>query len=225
MKLKYCFSFLLLLVLSISAHCQDSTFEYFITVNSNLYLPINNPNKGVYPILGYDKTTHPKLLIGGFGVGFTAIKSIKNKASLKLESNFSRYTYWDEPVIFIGGNNQPAGQLFVRSSDYTSALLALVQYSFTKHISLGTGIGTHALLFSRSKLKVDGNKNSSLSYLNRNYKSIVPVIPLELSLKSKNAMFNVRYEYALLNRLRGDLAQEKKDKYSVLIFEIGLRIK
>jgi hypothetical protein len=28
---------------------------------------MNNPDKGMYPILGYDKDTDSKILIGGFG--------------------------------------------------------------------------------------------------------------------------------------------------------------
>jgi hypothetical protein len=53
----------------------------------------------------------------------------------------------------------------------------------------------------------------------------VPVVPVEVALKSKKFLFSLCYEYGLLNRLKGDLQDYEKDKNALLVFEVGVRIK
>lgn len=50
-----------LFFVTLKSYSQVSGYEYFITVNGNLYVPVNNPEKGMYPILWYDKETDAKL--------------------------------------------------------------------------------------------------------------------------------------------------------------------
>ncbi len=224
MKAKILISVFVLLNSLINVYCQDSGYEYFITVNSNVYLPGNTSSKGTYPILWYDKTADPKLMVGGFGIGFSVLKPIKSKITLKGQANISRHAYWDESVGFRTITNQPMGDFSSVTSDYTLGLAGLVHYSLSKRISVGTGLGAQFLFLSRSRMQVP-NSNDELKYVNKYYKPVMPVVPLELSVKSKKVLFNIRYEYGLLNRLRGDLAKEQTERFCLLTFEIGFRIK
>ena len=130
---------LLLLLCASQAYSQAAEPTYFITVNGNLYLPVNTPTKGVYPILWYDNETSPKLLIGGFGVGVAGLKRITNKLGLKGEMNISKHTYWDE-AFYATDDYGSAGQFFLAgSADYALGLTATVHYYLGEKISLGTG--------------------------------------------------------------------------------------
>lgn len=224
MKTKIHLIIFLLHALTIASYSQDNTFEYFITVNTNLYLPINNSNKGMYPILWYDKANDPKIMVGGFGVGFTMLKSFKEKLNLKGQGNFSRHTYWDDPSILTTITNQPFASISPKTSDYTLGLAGLFHYALSKKISVGTGLGAQILFVSRSR-SVLLYADEPLNFVNNYYKPFMPVVPLELSFKSKRTLLNIRYEYGLLNRIRGDLAKEQTDRFGLLTFEIGFRIK
>jgi hypothetical protein len=228
MKKDFFFVFFLILILSLESYGQNSDVHYFITTSCNLYLPVNNPTKGVYPVLWYDKNTDPKVLIGGFGFGFAATKLIKEKLTFKGHVNIAKQTYWDESIIFRDPTNLPMGQSLSASSDYTVSLLTLVHYSLNKRISIGTGLAAQVLIVSLSRVPDINNSNPSGAesiVINKFYKPIMPLLPVELSLTIKKTMFNLRYEYGLLNRLKGDLAKQKKDSFSLLTFEIGFKIR
>ncbi|GEO02666.1 hypothetical protein AAE02nite_03300 [Adhaeribacter aerolatus] len=217
----FVFSFLLLATQAVG---QTAKYEYFITLNGNLYLPINNPEKGVYPILGYDKETDSKVLIGGMGVGLAAFKSVKNNLMLKGQANLSKHTYWDEPLYIVDDVGNPLNRLVAGSSDYAIGLTVSVNYFLTPKISVGTGLGTQILLVSLSRLpQVYDSKK--LVAVNNYYKRFVPVLPIELSYKSNKKLFNVRYEHGLLDRLKGDLQNVQDDKFGLLVFEVGFRIR
>ena len=212
-----------LLLLTIQAVGQTADYEYFVTVNGNLYLPVNTPEKGVYPILGYDKETDSKVLIGGMGLGFSAFKQIKNKFSLKGQANLSKHTYWDTPTWLVDDMGNPLNLFASGSSDYAIGLTASINYNLTRRLSVGTGLGGQILLISLSRLpQVYDSKK--LIAVNNYYKRFMPVLPVELSYKSDKKIFNIRYEYGLLNRLKGDLKSFKDDKFGMLFFEIGFRI-
>ncbi len=225
---KAIYIFFLLYITSLEVYSQDmntkSPIEYFIMVNCNVYVPINNPYKGVFPIVGYDKTVDPKVLIGGFGVGLTALKSFQNKLRIKGEFNVSKHNYWDETVGLRTISNQPMGDFVSSNADFTLEATTIFHYSLSKKLSIGTGLGAHVLLVSLSRFQYESQTADGSIYTNKYYKTVMPVIPLELSLKTKKMLFNIRYEYGMLNRLCGDLAKEKTDKYSVLNFEVGFKI-
>jgi len=223
MKLRNYYILLLLLFISFKSFSQTSATEYFITVNGNLYIPIKNPAKGIYPILWYDKETNPKLLIGGLGVGLSAFRPLENKVSLKGGVNISKHTYWDEPIQLVdaGGNNM---QLFVAgSSDLAVGITATAHYFLTEKISFGTGLGGQILLATLSRLAEFNDSRSSIG-VHHYYKRLMPTLPFEVSFKAKKTLFNIRYEYGLLNRYKKDIAAYKKDKFSLLSFEVGLKL-
>jgi hypothetical protein len=58
----------------------------------------------------------------------------------------------------------------------------------------------------------------------RYYKRMVPMLPVELSLKREKVLFNVRYEHGLLNRLKRPLADYQTDRFGLLTFEVGFRL-
>jgi hypothetical protein len=60
---------------------------------------------------------------------------------------------------------------------------------------------------------------------NNYYKRLMPMLPLELSLKFEKLFVNLRYEHGLLNRLKKDLSEYKEDKYGLLFFELGFCMK
>jgi hypothetical protein len=204
--------------------CQLANAEYYLTVNGNLYLPFKNPQKGIYPILGYDKGTDAKVLIGGWGAGIAACQPIKRKLNLKGEVNLSKHTYWDEPVTFSNESGSALGPFVAGSSDYAIGITATAQYFFTNKLAIGTGVGSQLLLVSLSRLPkiYDSEK---LIAVNRYYKPIMPTWPVELSYKLQKKLFNVRYEHGLVNRLKGDLKRVKNDRYGLLSFEVGFKIK
>ena len=223
MKVIYFLSFFLI-IHSARVYGQTLDYQYFITINGNLYLPSSSANKGVYPILWYDKGTDPKLLIGGFGFGLSVIKSLERKIGLKGQANISKHTYWDEPILLNTILAEPRGQFLAGSSDYTLGLAACVHYYLSKKISVGTGLGAHVLLVSLSRVPDIDNTPNGIA-VNRYYKPVMPVLPLELSMKLEKVLFNIRYEQGLLNRLNGALAKHKNDRYGLLSFEIGFKIK
>jgi hypothetical protein len=222
--MKLYFFVLSLLFLTTQAVGQTADYEYFISGNGNLYLPINNPEKGVYPILGYDKETDSKVLIGGMGVGFSAFKQVKNKVSLKGQANLSKHTYWDEPITFVDNSGNPLNQFVSGSSDYSLGLTATVNYSLTQRISVGTGLGGQILLISLSRLP-QINDSKKIIAVNNYYKPFMPVLPLELTYKSQKRMFNIRYERGLLNRIKGGLKNFKDDKFGLFVFEVGFKMR
>jgi hypothetical protein len=223
MKIKFSAVLLFLFLFAIKASCQMSGYEYFIAVNGNLYLPIGNSGKGMYPILGYDKEMDTKVLIGGLGLGISAFKPVKNKVSLKGQANISKHTYWDEPVYLHDENGTPAGVFQAGASDYSLGITAMAHYFFKERLSIGTGLGGQILFVSLSRTPDLHNPKESFM-VNRYNKPFIPVLPLEISYKSKRNLFNIRYEHGLLNRLKKGLQAYKKDKFGLFTFEVGFKI-
>lgn len=217
---------LILLALAAPAFGQQTGIRWFIAPNVNLYLPIGTPYKGVYPVLGYDKQTTPKVLVGGFGVGVSALKPYGEKLTLKGQANLSKHTYWDEPVVLTDENGSPVRDYLSASSDYTLGLTATGHYQFTDKFSAGTGLGGQAMLVSLTRLppnSITGPVEAQVATI-RSYKRLVPMLPVELSLKLEKVLFNVRYEHGLLNRLKRPLANYQTDRFGLLTFEVGFRL-
>ena len=221
MMIKVCL-LLSFVVLPLMIYCQSEPVEYFITGNSNLYVPVNSPQKGTYPVLGYDDELDPKFLIGGFGIGVTGWKPLGSRTSLKMNAGLARNVYWDEPHFLTENGMDGAGPVHVRSSDFTLGLSGVVHYHLTGKLYAGGGIGARALFHSVAKLK---NFHFDVNLVNRHYKPVMPVVPVEVALKSKKLLFSICYEYGLLNRLKGDLGGYRNDRYGLLVFEVGVRVK
>ena len=213
------------LSLVLHASGQESDFEFFIVVNANLCLPGKAANRGVYPILWYDKTTSPKLLIGGFGAGLAALRPLGEALTLKGQASLSKHTYWDEPIELRGGNNEPLGVFEYGSSDFSLGLNATVHYSLSQRMSVGTGLG--AQLFTETLSRIPVFRNGEVekrASVNHYYRAFLPLLPVELSFKGDNMLFNIRYEHGLSNRFKKPLAEYKKDKSGVLYFEVAFKI-
>jgi hypothetical protein len=223
MKAKFGLPLLIFFVLSYALQAQKPV-EYFVSGNANLYLPFSS-EKGMFPILGYDKDTKPKVLIGGFGAGFAALKNIKKRTSLKGQINLSRSVYW-ESFVFTNNVAAVTGQTDATSTDYTLGLLGTFHLHLSPAFSMGTGIGTQVLIASYLNLREDALDDGSV-YIGRNrfYKPVMPTIPIELTWRFKKMFVNLRYEHGLLDRFKNDLAEDKTDKYGLLFFEFGIKVK
>src|SRR5262245_60389157 len=101
--MKFILTFIFIGCCTFAAFSQDE-LRFFLPVNGNLYMPYGS-GKQTYPIIGYDKDADPKILLGGFGIGFSVVKEWKEKFFLKAQANTSRHAYWDEPLEFRDANN------------------------------------------------------------------------------------------------------------------------
>jgi hypothetical protein len=224
--MKFCVITFLCIVAPFTVFAQSEN-EYYVTTSANFYIPVKNPQKGIYPILGYDENEDPKFQIGGFGLGFSMTGSLYGKFIIKGQGNISRHVYWDESFELRDPNNNPLGSFTGSTTEYTIGLTATVHYLITPKFMIGTGLGTRILLNSSSKLPDASAYGVDLQGTVRNtyYKPVLPIIPLEFSCKLKKTLWILRYEYGLLDRYRGDLADADTDKYGLLIFEVGFKIK
>ena len=224
---KYYITLFFLVIMGGQVFSQDRGLEYFLVVNTNLYLPGAQANKGLYPIIGYDKESQPKLLIGGFGFGVAAFKPLAESLSLMTQMNLSKHTYWDEPVELRGSNNGPLGQFLAGSSDYAFGITGTLHYYIGRKMSIGTGLGAQLFTVTLSRVPkfVDFKFAPDAVSINRYYRQCLPTIPLEWSVKGDKLLFNIRYEYGLTNRYKKPLSESKSDRFSLLFFELGLRLK
>lgn len=176
------------------------------------------------------KKSIPNYWFGGFGVGFSAWKQIKGKTSIKVQGNISRSVYWETGEVLRTGPNpfDITGDIMLSSTDYTFGVTGTIHYSLSPTFSVGAGLGSQILLGSYLYLRSDMSSfNDSGRNVGRNryYKAAMPTVPIEVSAKIRKVLFNIRYEHALLNRLKKDLAEYKSDRYSLLFFEIGFKIR
>ncbi|HEV7347118.1 hypothetical protein [Telluribacter sp.] len=224
--MKFFFYLVLLLVPGIQAIGQTSDASWYITANGNLFLPSQSSGRGTYPILWYDSSTEPKLLIGGIGAGVTKIQPLGKTNSLRLQANLSRHTYWDESLPVTTPQGIIIGPFYRGGSDFCIGLTGTAHHNLSERFSVGTGLGVQALLVSLSRLPAYQDRSlghvQGVIGVNNHYKRLQPVVPVELSLKLSKLLFTIRYEYGLLNSLKGDLSKYKTDKYSLLVFETGI---
>ena len=115
------------------------------------------------------------------------------------------------------------GTLANTTVDLSVGLIPTIHYSLHKNFSIGTGIGLRTLLASVTAY--DGNTQLKNTSVNDYYKRFMPILPVEISLKINKILLNLRYEYSLLNKVRGDLADYKTERYGIVSLEIGYKIK
>lgn len=223
MSIKRCLFLFLWLGIFYKSFGQNSPYEYHINVNGNLYFPRGEVNHGTYPILWYDKETDPKLLLGGIGVGFSVLHALHEKLDWKVQFNLSKHTYWDEPITLLDNSGNMLGPFVSGSSDFMFSVIATMHYHLHKNVSVGTGLGGQLLLASYSRLPNSPSDERPIA-ANQYYKPLMPVIPLELSVKLKKYLLNIRYEHALLNRYKSPLSEYKNGKYSILYLEVGFKL-
>jgi hypothetical protein len=212
------------MVIFSNASAQEKRYRQFIMVNANTYLPLGS-DKERYPIVGYNKDYDPKLLIGGLGLGISTIVDYKTSYKIKVQANAQRRVYWEEEIHYRDDQNRDMGTFRSGSADLVLNLMGTFHKKISDKFSIGTGLAADAMMMSASrKPDFNGNDRDKMLSLNRHYKRIMPVLPLELSMEFKKILLNLRYDIGLLNKFRSDLAKHKKDYYSVLSFEAGFRI-
>jgi hypothetical protein len=197
--------------------------EYFLSGNVNLYSPEGAEGKSTYPIMWYDKETEPKFLIGGFGFGGFVTKQVNEKILLKGEVNISRHAYW-EAIDFRDPGNVPIGSSYYGTSDLAVHLLPTINYRLGKNLFLGSGFGASVLLASYSRVQEFQVDTPDL-VRNRYYRTITPLIPFELSMKRMKKFYSIRFEQSLGSRYKKELAEFKKDRYGIISFSIGWKLK
>jgi hypothetical protein len=151
------------------------------------------------------------------------LKPLSKDFSFKAQANFSKHTYWEDQVQMRDYVASSIGYFQSGSSDYGLGLAAMIHYFPVEAFSIGAGISAQATLisFSRTPGMYIGADIDPGFVVNRYYKPVMPMVPVELSYKLKRLLFNVRYEAGFTNRIKGDLAKYKTDKFSLLTFELG----
>jgi hypothetical protein len=199
--------------------------QFFVSFNTNSYRPWGNTQKGAFPLVHYDKKAERKLSIGGFGAGVFILRKHNEKFFWKGQANVSKYKYWDVGSLK-DDQNRSLGVSDFTSTDISLALATTAHRALGRNFSVGAGLGVQVLLVSyidpRSFFRV-----SSYTKLTRNnyYKPVMPVLPVEFSFRPGKFSLTLRYEQALLNRIRGDLAKVKSETFGLAIFEAGYRLR
>jgi hypothetical protein len=207
-----------------TASAQDKQRHYFISANFNLHVPFDK-EKGMYPILWYNKETTPKIQLGGLGVGITVMQPYREKINFQGQANLSRHVHWDESIDARSTQNQSEGVYPVSEVDYTLGITGTMHYEATPNFSIGTGLGLQVMLLSFTRLNDLPLREKHAPVRNRFYKPVVPTAPVEFTWHRSKTIFTVRYEHALFNRLKKELAEYEKDKFGLLFLEMGFKIK
>ena len=211
-----CTAFLMLLFSNI-ALCQKREAEFFLTINNNFLLP-GNSSKHPYPILFYNSKTSPKVQVGGFGIGFAALLPGTGNIQWKAAGNFSRHAFWDTPFEFTSNSGYPIGSKSLLTVEYDGAAYFTGNYYITPKLMAGIGLGAQVFLLSTTHLE------GVQAIENRYYRPVTPVVPLEVCYKTPKVFYSIRYEHGLIDRLKGNLGKYNKDQFSLLTFEVGIKL-
>ncbi|WP_247237434.1 hypothetical protein [Telluribacter sp. SYSU D00476] len=215
----------LFVVLSTQAFSQSSPTEWYFTPNANLYLPGQSSDKATSPLLWYDHNRSPRVQVGGFGIGTTALTTWTRSFSLKTQANLSRNSYWDSPFDVRDQDGRARGFFQGAASDYTLGLTSTLQLGLTKGLSVGTGLGGRMLLVSQTRWW-DFDNSIELTpgklYPNKQYRRFMPVVPAEVMWKAGQVMLNARYEWSLLGDWKSMYPMSQSEKHNLLVVEVGI---
>jgi hypothetical protein len=184
---------------------------WYANVNMNTYFP-SQPVQGTTFGIGDI----------GLGLGASRIQPIKSNLFLKQQGNISFNSYTDHVASFTNPNGLSLGNALPSTLDFVLNLSTTINYSLTNNFSIGTGLGFRTLLHSASKYNTSPFK---VETVNAHYKRIMPVLPIEMSLKIDKILLNLRYEYSILNKIRGDLSDFVTERYGIVSLEVGYKIK
>ena len=198
---------------------QNTKSELFITANLNMYFPTNSLQE-FQPIVQFSNP----FSVGGFGIGATLLNPLNKTLILKNQANISFIKFKDTPVLLTDPSGQSLGNITGITRDLNLGITSTINYSLTNRFSMGAGLGLKILLDSRTNYNFI-NQSPLGTSINGYYKPIMPVFPIEATLRLKKMMFNLRYEYSILNKLKGDLSDYTSEKYSLISLEIGYKIK
>lgn len=216
------------LLFALQAQAQEASRAWFLNANVNIHIPGGDSKKSVYPVLGFNKDSDSKILLGGVGFGGFVLQPLSRDFHLKAHGYISKISYWDDAVEMRGVVAEYTGIYQSGGSDYVAGLNALLHYHLAGRLSVGAGLGGQVLLASLSRtpaLYGYGEPTGKSVIVNHYYKPVVPVVPVELSYRFPRLVINLRYDIGPFNRVRGDLAKVKDEKSNVLSLEVGFRLK
>lgn len=215
-----------MLIIILASFTAGAQTEYYIATGVNVFVPVSSDKK-MYPVLGYSRKTDPEVLIGGFGAAMHVYKPLGGASFMKGSVTLGRHVYWEEPVGLRDISNNPLGAFAYSSVDHTLHFIAMGVLRLGNSIRVGTGAGTHVLLYSRNRLPDKSNSSvqeSRGSGTNGFYKPLVLVVPVEVSWHTRRHVYAIRYEQALMNRYKNPLAEYRKDLYGIISLEYGWRL-
>jgi hypothetical protein len=194
-----------------TSFAQNERPTWYANVNMNTYLPSQSVKGTTFGIGDI-----------GLGLGASRIHPIKSNLYLKYQGNVSFNSYTDHVASFTNPTGQSLGGTLPSTVDFALNLTTTVNYSLSKNFLVGTGLGFRTLLFSGSKYNT---LPFNVETVNAHYKRVMPILPVEMSLKINKIMLNLRYEYSILNKIRGDLSDYVTERYGIVSLEIGYKIK
>ena len=215
------------LFFALDANAQQVSNEWFLNANINLHIPGGRSQKSVYPVLGYNKNSDPKFLLGGVGVGGFLLRPVSHDFHLKAHGYLSKISYWDDPIELKSVLGENVGVYQAGGSDYVAGINGLIHYHLADRLSLGAGLGAQVLLASFSRtpgIYGYGEPTEKSSITNHHYKTVLPVVPIELAYRFPKMVINLRYDIGPFNRIRGDLGKAKTERYDVLSLEVGFKL-
>lgn len=216
MKNLVCLTLLFALLGNINA--QNSKYGFSINLNHNLYLPRNSENSTLY-ILGFP---NEQLNVGSFGIGASAYYQYSKRLAFKGGFHVSSLTCIEPELKFTDNNNNSITTFKPVVRDVQNAWSVIAHYYMGTKFSVGAGLGANVRITGTREINSDvladfDNLDSKIS----DRKRVLPVLPFEISYAGNRILWNIRLEYALLNRYKGDYAKFKTEKINILYFEIG----
>jgi hypothetical protein len=223
MKQKFISIIVAVFLLSGMATAQNGT-EFFISLNVNEYIPVGGDER-ISPIIGYNKQHNPKLSVGGFGIGVSILKTYSAEVFWKFNLTALKYKY-GQSEYFTDDQNRPLGIYDFSSSSYSLAPSATAHYMVGEHFSLGAGVGSQIVVATRTKVISSVLFTSQFpTTTDNNYRRIMPTIPVECMFRFGNSLIALRYEQAILNRIRKDLAKYRAETFALIQLEFSFRLK
>jgi hypothetical protein len=231
MMLRSCFVLMMVVVIYTPAKAQlfykQLFSEYRVTIGHNLRLPGNGKQRTIAIVSRDKKREYNKFMVGGFTAGISAFSNINSSLDLKWTANVSRQIFWREPALFNNGPNVTniLGYTYPVVAEYYLGLNGVAHYRAGEKFSVGAGVGFDILLASHTSFPYAlSTTDEPVSYRNREFKPIMPVVPVELSWKEARFLYNIRYEVGLASRYRTALQSFGQNMFHTLSFEIGMKI-
>lgn len=231
MKLRRCFVFIVAVAMHTPLKAQlyyHKLFsEYRVTIGNNLRLP-GNASQGTMAIVSRDKDRlYRKFLVGGFTAGISAFSSPADKLDLKWTANVSRQILYGEAVRFNKGPGPQDALGFTNTvmAEYFMGFNGVAHYRVGEKFSVGAGVGFEMLLASHTSFPYAASTDDKpVSYRNREFKPLMPVVPIELSWKEERFLYNIRYDVGLANRYRTAMEHYGPNMFHTVSLEIGMKI-
>jgi hypothetical protein len=191
-------------------------------LNGNETYTLGNDLKGNHPMLWYSKA-QDKIVLGGFGLGVSNTRMLKENTLLQFQANLQRSRFYDVPSIMRDENGIPFLANIGISSNYNAALLSMAVWQFGKRrrLEAGAGLGGRAVVFAKTDFGqafVNGEK-ASLNLRSKAMSPLVLLLPVSFGYRLGRFSFTNRAEIALtrVNRIEA----WKKERSIVLFAEVA----